>query len=116
MANTKINYIYRDGCNYKMQNEAVLKGEFKPEDLAYIESVQDCELFIPEQVGLHITRPSDEYTEDDHCWAELFPEDDIELTDEEPTEELTGKLTWVQFIENFKKVEETGWMPEDYEQ
>lgn len=110
MANTKISYLYRDGNNYKKRNSAILKGEYNEEDLKTIEGVQDCELFIPEQVGLPLTRPTDEYTEDDHCWAELFPENDIELTDEEPTE----TLPWKQLVENFKKVNKTGWKPENY--
>lgn len=107
--NTKINYLYRDGSNYKQYNEAVLEGEFTSEDLKLIESVQDCELFIPEQVGLHLVRIDDEITEDDHCYAELFPEDDIELTDEEPYNGDCELITWSQLMDNFRKVKETGW-------
>lgn len=108
--NTKIEYLYRDASNYKQWNVAIVSGEFKIEDFETIVSVMDCEYFIPEQVGLHLTRPDDDFTEDDHPWAELFPEENINLTDEEPTEDIT----WVQLIDNFRKVKTTGWNEEYY--
>ncbi len=115
MKNTKIKYLYRDASNYKQPNEAVLAGEFKEEDLETIKSVQDCEYFIPEQVGLHLTRPDDDITEDDHCWAELFPDEDIELTDEEPFNgPWSDNIAWAQFMDNIRKVAKTGWQPDKY--
>ena len=107
--NTKINYLYRDASNYKQYNSAVLAGEFKPEDLEFIYSVQDCEFFIPEQVGLPCDR-FDDITEDDHCWAEYIPQEDTELTDEEPDVDIT----WAQLMENYHKVKETGWLEDEY--
>lgn len=105
--NTKVHYLYRDADNYKQWNEAVLAGEFKEEDIKFIESVMDYEYFIPEQVGLHLTRPDDSITEADHCYAELDTENGFELTDENPNED--GDLSWEEFVENFRKVKETGW-------
>ncbi|MCR5165819.1 MAG: hypothetical protein K6C13_01170 [Oscillospiraceae bacterium] len=114
MMNTKINYLYRDGSNYKQFNYAIVAGEFKEEDLRYIESVMNFEFFIPEQVGLHLTRPDDDFTEDDHCWAELDPEEDIVLTDEDPLPEGDGIITWEQLMDKFREVEKTGWNEDEY--
>lgn len=111
MQNTKIEYLYRDASNYKQWNEAVLAGEFTKDDIDKIRDVMDGEFFCPEQVGLPLVRPDDSYTEDDHCWSELDPEGGISLTDEAPTVDLT----WRQLVENFCKVKETGWRPEEYE-
>ena len=108
--NTRIDYLYRDASNHKMRNHEILAGAFTQDDIAKISEVMDCEFFCPEQVGLPLERPDEYYTEDDHCLAELYPEDDITLTDEAPT----ISLTWRQLVENFNKVRETGWRPEDY--
>ena len=102
--NTKINYLYRDESNWKQYNSAVLAGEFTKEDIDLMISVQDCEYFIPEQVGLPCDR-FDDVTEDDHCWAECVPEDDVKLTDEEPDVDIT----WAQLMDNYRKVGKSGW-------
>ena len=111
MKNTEICYQYRDACNYKMQNKAVVEGEYKPEDLEFIkDSLEGGEYFIPEQVGLHFTKFDKFDPEVDHPFGELDPEADISLTDEEPTEELKGKMTCEQLVENFKDARKTGWV------
>ena len=88
----------------------MLAGIFNPADLELIECINEYELFVPEQVGLHLTRPDDEYTESDHCWAEIDPSEDIVLTEEVPTEDIT----WEQLIANYKEVEKDGWQPEKF--
>ena len=34
--NTQIRYLYRDASNYKVENECVVSGTFKPEQIAQI--------------------------------------------------------------------------------
>lgn len=31
--NTEIDYLYRDGCNYKLWNKVIVSGTFRPEDI-----------------------------------------------------------------------------------
>ena len=73
MANTKFEYLYRDACNYKTFNAAILKGEMSQEDYARI---QDCcdtgEYFIPSQVGLDEMRNWPYDPEVDHPWFEIL--------------------------------------------
>ncbi len=109
--NTKIKYLYRDGANYKCQNEVVLAGKFSPRDIALIKRTNDGEFFIPEQVELPLIRPDDDYDDGyDHCWAEIYPDTDITLTDEKPTE----KITWKRFMVNYRNVERIGWYPDEF--
>ena len=69
--NTKISYLYRDGCNYKQHNEVTVRGHFTKKQ---IDAILDCldagEYFIPSQVGFPEIRFGS-ITEDDHCWFEL---------------------------------------------
>lgn len=68
--NTLITYLYRDACNYKVHNEAVVKGLMTPEQEQRIwETLQDGEYFIPHLVGLPEERFATE-TEDDHPYFE----------------------------------------------
>lgn len=86
--NTRINYLYRDACNYKVHNEVVIKGTFTSEQIdEIIRCLSDGENFIPSQVGLPEQR-FDEVTEDDTCWFELNRKDFEETKDEE-TSDLT---------------------------
>lgn len=36
MSNTKINYLYRNGANYKQPNEEIIKGTITPEQIQTI--------------------------------------------------------------------------------
>ena len=64
--NTKINYLYRDGCNYKQHNEEIIAGTFTTEQMNTIIDCLDCgEYFIPSQVGFSEIRFGD-----DTCWFE----------------------------------------------
>ena len=91
MKNTKINYLYRDGANYKTPNSVIIKGEVTKEQINGILSCCSWEYFIPEQVGLPADRGEDYRELDpeyDHCWFELY-EDGFELVDKSPTENIT---------------------------
>ena len=69
--NTLIEYLYRDGSNYKKYSEAVVSGTLDEKEVLEIwECLEYGELFLPAQVGL----PDDNRysgTEDDHPWFEL---------------------------------------------
>lgn len=93
--NTKIQYLYRDNCNYKMPNSAVVKGTLTEEQKKGIRKSCDCgEYFIPRQVGLPETRFGS-ITEDDHCWFEL---QEIEETDAKATELISAEEVYSNFL------------------
>ena len=82
MQNTRINYMYRDACNYKTWGEIVVAGRMTIGEIVEIIGCLDGgRYFIPEQVYFPHLRP-EELTEDDHCWHELTA-DDFVTTDEE---------------------------------
>lgn len=97
--NTKIRYLYRDADNYKVWNEAVIKGVLTGEQKSTIlNCLYDDEYFIPRLVGLpETTFVSLGYSYDadvDHPYFELSA-DGIEDTNDAPTVEDmdTDKLT-----------------------
>ena len=103
--NTKMNYLYRDGANYKAHNEIIVKGEITEEQISrIIASLTMGDSFIPEQINLPIERPSDELTSEDHCYCELT-EDCFELTGDEETESLTCE----ELVQLFEKAAKDGW-------
>ena len=109
--NTKINYLYRDACNYKQPNEVVISGTFTEEQ---IDTIINCLVmdgpnegfFIPSQIGFPEIR-FNEITEDDHCWFELCKESFMQ-TNESPTIELTPSEVVEQFVaakDNWKETD-----------
>lgn len=109
--NTKIGFLYRDAGNYKQWNAPIVAGEFTEEDRRYIKDLlnePDGGNFVPEQLGLSLLRPG-EINEDDHPWGELDV-DNLELTDETPTEEVT----WADVMAGFRQAEKTGWQDWKY--
>jgi len=76
--NTKIEYLYRDGSNYKTYEEVVLKGELTETQIAAVFASANNEsgnpLFLPEQVGMESllgNMGDGTITEADHPWHEL---------------------------------------------
>ena len=50
--NTRINYMYRDASNYKVQNDVIVPGIVSDEQISEIISCLDSgEFFIPSKVG-----------------------------------------------------------------
>lgn len=93
--NTKICYLYRDASNYKVRNIAIVKGTLTEEQKETIrESCDDCQYFIPNQVGLSEERFGS-ITEDDHCWFEL---QEIEETTAPVTELFTAEELYQNFL------------------
>ena len=101
LPNTRINYLYRDASNYKVPNNVVIKGILSKKEIELIlDSLNEEEYFIPEQVGFPAERFGD-ITEDDHCWMELTKED-FTLSMATPTIDLTS----AEVIERFRKAKD----------
>jgi len=101
--NTKIEYMYRDGSNYKEHEEVILQGKItNAEKKMIMDNLDGKEFFIPSQVGLDDlqSRMINFPNEDDHVWHELN-ESDITLTQDEPT--LT-EMDVHQFAAMFKDI------------
>lgn len=94
--NTKILYLYRDASNYKVTNEVNIVGCISEQQIdSIISCLESGIFFIPKQVGLPEIRFGG-WTEDDHCWFELY-ECGFERTEEDPdiyitSEELTERF------------------------
>lgn len=102
--NTKMEYLYRDACNYKVWNCVILPGEITDQQIDQILACLEDGSFIPEQVDLPATRFGS-YTEDDLPWMEL-ERDGFSLTTEEATEscsieELAERFRTVKWDEDF---------------
>lgn len=98
LPNTMINYLYRDASNYKVRNKVIIKGILSKKEIELIlDSLDEKEYFIPEQVGFPAERFGD-ITEDDHCWMELT-KDDFTLSMETPNIDLTSD----EVVERFRK-------------
>lgn len=107
--NTRINYRYRDGSNYKVHNTCVVEGTFTEDQKAAIEECLACgEYFIPSNVGLPEVRFEDWDEEDDHPWFELDVAD-IEDTDDEVTVSTTAKAVYEAFLAHKDKWEIPAW-------
>lgn len=104
--NTRINYLYRDGSNYKAGNSFVVHGEITETQKQQIIHACDAgEYFIPHQVGMPENRFED-INEDDHPWFELIG---FELTDAEADTVMTVD----ELVEKFMTAEwdEADWPP-----
>lgn len=87
--NTRINYLYRDADNYKMQNSCVISGTITPEQIAAImDTLEDGEYFIPHMVGLPEQKFDTYDPQSDHPYFELGPES-FELTKARTTVEMS---------------------------
>lgn len=96
--NTMIDYMYRDGSNYKQWGSIVLTGSHTEEEKQFLLSVDE---FIASEVGLEslqfrmISFPSD----DDHVFHEI---EDVSLVETEPNDTRTV----AQFIKDLKEAPE----------
>lgn len=99
--NTRISYLYRDACNYKFHNEAIIKGELSAQQIDVIMGcLNEGEYFIPSQVGLPEERFGS-FTEDDHCWFELS-KDGFSPIKEKATVDITAD----EFVQKFMKAKD----------
>lgn len=98
--NTRVDYLYRDGSNYKMHSCEVVRGVITPEQIEKIKnSLIDGEYFYPSEVGLPENRFDDSYA-DDPDWFEMSCEGNFTETTESPTVNITVD----QLVENFRKM------------
>ena len=109
--NTRIDYLYRDGSNYKAAGHAVLTGAADAGQIAAIMALMDCDFgsgpasFIPGQVGLEdlqgcfatATGQSVWDDEVDHPWHEVTG---IETTDQP----ATVPMGVVEFLDRLRTV------------
>lgn len=96
--NTRVDYLYRDGSNYKMHSSEIVSGAITPEQVEQIKnSLIDGEYFYPADVGLPENRFESTY-EGDPDWFEMNCEGNFAKTTEPPTVNITVE----QLVENFK--------------
>ncbi len=98
MQNTRISYLYRDACNYKVNNDVVVTGVFiENEILDIIDTLDSGEFFVPCMIGFPETR-FETKTEYDHPYFELRASG-FEKTDAAPTISMSAKDVYAAFIE-----------------
>ena len=99
--NTRIEYLYRDECNYKTNNEVVVAGTITEEQIkAILECCESGELFIPEQIGWDLRRDW-EVSQYDHCYAEIYA-GSFQPTDVPQTSDMNAD----QVVEAFRKAKD----------
>jgi hypothetical protein len=106
MSNTRISYLYRDGCNNKEDHAVVVAGTLTYEQLQpYLDEEGD---FNPVQVGLphpgHKFSTGDFPNGDDHPFCELDPED-VEATMDPPAASMTA----AELLAAFQRAHAAGW-------
>ncbi len=98
---TLVEYMYRDGLNYKQFGSFVLEGDFA------ISAVQECfsdgEFFIPERVGAKSLVPAVK-TFDDHYLHTLEAASRVE--------DISAVMSADLFIERIKRAAGEGWFYE----
>lgn len=97
--NTRFEYLYRDGHNYKQYNEVVIRGEFTLEQLR--PHLYEGEFFMPSEVGLDDLQEYP-YRNCDHIWHQLVS---AEPTEDAPTVEVTAE----EMAERFQKAGAVKW-------
>lgn len=104
MNNARIEFMYRDGDNYKYHGEVVVSGSLSwPELLPFL---NDGEKFAPEDVGIEHPGLAAERFPDpqsDHCWCEI-DEDCLKETNQEPTHGTAAEL-----LDKFRRASAAGW-------
>ena len=104
--NSKFEYLYRDGSNYKSWGEVTFSGRASDElRLRIVSALDRGEFFIADQV-----RIPDMFFEnralfaDDHCWHELS---NVSDTLDQATDVHRRKLE--EFVSEVEAAVETGW-------
>ena len=100
--NTRLEYMYRDGENYKQHGDVVVRGELTLAELK--PHFHDYEFFIPSEVGLEDLQNTP-YLACDHVWHELHV---AEPTDEAPTVNISAQ----ELLARFKAAGSVKWETE----
>ncbi len=97
--NTRIEYMYRDGENYKLFHEVVVAGVV---DIGQLQPhFFEGSFFMPSAVGLDDLQERP-YRDCDHVWHEL---ECAEATDAQPTVSTTAE----ELLARFSAVGRAGW-------
>ena len=97
--NTRFEYMYRDGENYKQYNEVVIQGEFTLDQLR--PHLYEGEFFMPSEVGLEDLQGYP-YRNCDHIWHQLVSA--------EPTEDAAAvEMGAEEFVARFRKAGAEKW-------
>lgn len=97
--NTRFEYRYRDGQNYKLYSEVVIAGEFTLDQLR--PHLYEGEFFVPSEVGLDDLQEYP-YRSCDHVWHELVS---AEPTEDAPTVEVRAE----ELVARFRKAGAVKW-------
>lgn len=111
MKNTRVEFMYRDGSNYKYHGDIVVEGELKWSDLVQFldddgkDKDENEGKFCPEDVGIeHPGLAVNGFPgQDDHAWVEI---DSGCLT---PTNQNPTNGTAAELLELFRLASEAGW-------
>lgn len=69
---TSIEYLYRDGSNYKRLNKITVPGRYTERQIdTIIDCLHEGQWFIPQKIGFPEEKIDDRETEKDHPWFEL---------------------------------------------
>lgn len=107
--NILLNYLYRDGSNYKRTGQVVFANPdgLKAEEIksVLVPMLSDGEWFIAEDVDLEALNPAlQDWESEDHCWHELL---ELSATDKEPDDVLRRSIA--DFILVFENAAQQGW-------
>lgn len=97
--NTRFEYLYRDGHNFKQYNEVVIKGEFTLDQLR--PHLYERNYFMPSEVGLDDLQEYP-YRNCDHIWHQPVS---AEPTKDAPTVEVAAE----ELVERFQKAGAVKW-------
>lgn len=97
--NTRFEYMYRDGQNYKQYNEVVIAREFTLDQLR--PHLYEGEFFVPSEVGLDDLQEYP-YRSCDHVWHGLVS---AEPTSGTPTVDVSAE----ELVERFREAGAVKW-------
>ena len=97
--NTRFEYLYRDGENYKQYGEVVIGGAFTLAELQ--PHLYEGQFFMPSEVGLDDLQEYP-YRNCDHVWHELAS---AEPTSDTPTSDLSANA----FLQCMKAAARARW-------
>ena len=110
MENIKLNYLYRDGANYKSWGDVVFSNPDRL-TLSEIESkliiaFLPDKLFVAHQISIpeKFLFASGKLTKFDHCYHEF---DSVEICTENPTDNLNRSIT--DFLKTVELTSQNGW-------
>lgn len=104
--NTRFEYLYRDGSNYKQWGAVVFRGICDSTLRSRLATALDSgELLIAQQVRLPELFFTDrELYADDHCWHELA---DVTMTSDDPNDLFNRTIE--EFVAEVERASRVGW-------